>query len=776
MTYKLPSDVDRSTLEKEFDREYFIWDGRTQPKGYRGYYADFPENIKFVGYIKSLNPESVLEVGCAYGFLVKRLNDAEISTKGCDVSSFAYKMRVTNDIQIASVLELPYKDKEFDLVVTIELLEHIKPVDTEQALRELARVSKRGVFWIAYKEVDDLFQTKDITHINIQPYQWWVDKVKEICGPDYKVIYKETDWYPNPAMLPSGGSKKGLNVGSFTSMLNNSRDTVWTNIDILDLKEYAKAYSYNFIQCDAKNRLPFPDKEFDYIVVSHFLEHLTRDEALSFLNECRRVLKPLGIIRVSVPDTDLLIRKYKEGSLGYFDEINPECEKATTQLDKLHTLLFSGHKDVYDEATLQVTMSKAGFNSKRRVFNEITIPNIFDYHADLSLYVEAMPIMAVTPTNIPVINISPVSHSNRLRIALISTPYMTTPPEFYGGLERVVADIAAALAELGQDVTLFATKGSKPIGNYKVIETVEPLPDFSTGWSNFDWYELEKKMYDLYKDYLKDFDIIHGCNWFGFEYIAKMNNPSLKVCHTHHGGWNAKSKPPNIGNMNLIGISEWMSKIYAGQGFTAKYVYNGINLDDYPFSQTHGDRLAYVGRFTSFKQPHIAIEVAKRCGLGLDLVGGASEEAYFNNQVKPYCDGEQIKLHWKASHQNKVKILQNAKALLFPSRMGEPYGLVAVEAMSCGCPVLTLNDGAIPEVVKEGGIVHNVYNFTQVAGGIVMSDKPNISVVDLLASSVKDVEVINPLAIRANAERFSRKIMGEKYLQLYESIIKGNEW
>jgi len=771
LTSKLPANIPTKELEAQFDRDYFSWNGIGQAKGYRGHYADFPENIKFADYIKNLNPESVLEVGCAYGFLVKRLNDAEIPTKGCDVSSFAYKMRVTNDTQIASVLALPYKDKEFDLVVTIELLEHIKPVDIEQALKELARVSRRGVFWIAYKEVDDLFQTKDITHINIMPYQWWVDKVKEICGSEYNVVYKETDWYSTPVMIPVGGSKKGLNVGSFTSMLNNTSDTVWTNIDILNLHEYAKAYSYNFTQCDAKGRLPFPDSNFDYIVASHFLEHLDRNEGLSFLKECRRILKPLGLIRVAVPDTELLIRKYKEGSLGYFDETNPECEKAETQLDKLYTLLFSNHKDVYDEGTLKIVLEKSGFNAKRRVFNESTIPNIFDYHPDLSLYMEAMPVKEVT-----LIKTVTSACSSKLKIALISTPYMTTPPEFYGGLERVVADLAAALGELGHDVTLFATKGSKPIGNYKVIETIEPLPDFSTGWNNFDWFELEKKMYDAYKSYLKDFDIIHGHNWFCFEYIAKMSNSSLAVCHTHHGGWNVKTKPPNINYMNLIAISEWMSKVYTGQGFAARYVYNGVNLKDYPFSLDHGDRLVYVGRFTSFKQPHVAIAVAKKLGLGLDLIGGASEKDYFEKQVKPYCDGEKIKLHWKASHLDKVKLLQNAKALIFPSRMGEPYGLVAVEAMSCGCPVLTLNDGAIPEVVKEGGIVLNIYNFTSTPAGIVMSDKPNVDVTASLVESIKNIDSIKPLDCRKNAERFSRKIMGERYLELYDSIIKGKEW
>jgi len=750
---KLPLDISPKELEAQFDQAYFSWDGKGEAKGYRGIYTDFPENLKFIEHIKGLNPESVLDAGCAYGFLVKRLNDAGIPAEGFDVSTFAHKMRAIDKVRVASVLDLScYKDKQFDLVVSIELLEHIPEAYTDQALRELARVSKRGVHWIAYKEVDDLFQTKDITHINIKPYRWWVEKVQEICGPTHTVIHKETDWYPLPVIVPSGGPKRGLCVGSFTSMLLNSETTEWLNVDILDLDAYAKSYGYNFQRLDAR-KLPFPDNSYDYIIASHFIEHLTAEEGLEFLRGCHRVLKPDGILRLAVPDADWLIGM--AGELDYFDEINPECEKASTPLGKLNALLWGGHKTAYDAPTLSSVLQKAGFKPIRQSFNQSSRPDlmkqIFDYHPDLSLYMEGTPIKEEKT-----VTVGP--RKEGLRIAILSTPFLLSPPSHYGGLEVVVANLAAGLAELGQDVTLFAAKGSKPIGDYEVFETIDPVFKFSTDWSKIDWYEKEKEHYLTFKDRLKDFDIVHGHGWFGFEYLAKRDGLAPHVCHTHHGGLGFKTKPCE--KMNLIAISRFMAEVYARQLNThVHFVYNGIDLDAYPFKKERGDRLCYVGRFVPFKQPHLAIEVAKRLGMGLDLVGGAYEEPYFSQQVKPHCDGKQIVLHMEVPHEEKVRLLQNARALLFPSRMGEPFGLVAIEANSCGDPVVALRDGAIPEVVLEG------------VNGFVRDDMNG------MVEAMRRVDEIKSENCRAIVERnFSRKIMAGRYLDLYRKILAGEEW
>ena len=327
-----------------------------------------------------------------------------------------------------------------------------------------------------------------------------------------------------------------------------------------------------------------------------------------------------------------------------------------------------------------------------------------------------------------------------------------------GGLERVVYDLCCGLTELGQKVVLFAPRGSQVPPKGFLVETNEPVLKYGTDWGKVDWFEMEKKAYEVYKDKLKDFDIVHSHNWFHFPYMAKMENPSLKVCATHHGGLGFKTKPCE--KMNLIAISRFMAEVYARQLNThVHFVYNGIDLDAYPFKKEKGDRLIYVGRFVPFKQPHLAIEVAKRLGMGLDLVGGAYEEPYFSQQVKPHCDGKQIVLHMEVPHEEKVRLLQNARALLFPSRMGEPFGLVAIEANSCGDPVVALRDGAIPEVVLEG------------VNGFVRDDMNG------MVEAMRRVDEIKSENCRAIVERnFSRKIMAGRYLDLYRKILAGEEW
>ncbi|MGD0330707.1 MAG: methyltransferase domain-containing protein [Nitrososphaeria archaeon] len=379
----------RDKLEAEFGRDYFIPD-----KGRHGIYTDTPKNIKLVEYIKSLTPESVVDIGCAYGFLVKRLNSEGIKAVGVDVSKFAYMMRVTDDIQVASVLDLScFKDKQFDLAVTVELLEHILERDTDRALSEIARVSKRGVHFIDYKEVVNISRRKDVTYVNIKPYEWWVTKVRDVCGLEHIVVHKEIDWYPNPVTIPVTGQKVGLNVGSFLNMLLNTSTTRWINLDILPLEQYARNFGYNFMRVDARI-LPFPNQNIDYLVASHFLEHLDKNEAQNFLKECHRVLKKDAVMRIAVPDAKLLMELYFKKKLSYFDDILWGGE--ATEIDKLNALLLSDHKYMYDEDSLSILLERSGFKAIPAGFNRSTrmdlMSQMFDYYPDQSLYMDAIPL------------------------------------------------------------------------------------------------------------------------------------------------------------------------------------------------------------------------------------------------------------------------------------------------------------------------------------------------------------------------------------------------
>lgn len=218
---------------------------------------------------------------------------------------------------------------------------------------------------------------------------------------------------------------------------------------------------------------------------------------------------------------------------------------------------------------------------------------------------------------------------------------------------------------------------------------------------------------------------------------------------------------------NLVAISNYM-KTYSEQYFRQigynvnfEYVYNGIDLHKYSFVPNikRTNRLLYVGRFSKFKRPHIAIEVAKRTNLPIDLLGGTFvDDINYLKEIESMCNGKDIVIHKDVDHNFKIKKMQEAKALIFPSKMGEPLGLVAQEAIACGTPVIASNDGAIPEVV-----LHNKVGF--------ICDS-----VDEMVQAVNNIGKISPEDCRHRAEEFSRQIMAKNYEKLYYKIMKGEEW
>jgi len=341
-----------------------------------------------------------------------------------------------------------------------------------------------------------------------------------------------------------------------------------------------------------------------------------------------------------------------------------------------------------------------------------------------------------------------------MKIALISTPFFGVPPPGYSGLEQVVWDEACALAELGEKVVVFAPGNKNPPKGF-LCRTGEPLTDV-----NVNWLEKEMEMYQAYKDKLGDFDVVHGHGWFGCEYLYKQEHPDAKVCHTHHGHMLWRSKPPGVEKLNLIAISRHMafeySKIFQTE---VEYCYNGINLERYPFKQDKGDRLLFVGRISTAKRPDIAIEIAKRVGMKLDVVGGTfvPDRGYVEG-IRRLCEQNGFGFYPDVPHEKKIELMQNAKALLFPSMMGEPFGLVAVESMACGTPVVATKDGAIPEIVEEGKVGFTCYSL------------------DEMCEAVRKVDGVRPQDCRKHAEKFSRENMGQNYLKLYQSILRGDEW
>jgi glycosyltransferase involved in cell wall biosynthesis len=349
-----------------------------------------------------------------------------------------------------------------------------------------------------------------------------------------------------------------------------------------------------------------------------------------------------------------------------------------------------------------------------------------------------------------------------MKIALVVPPLLKTPPTGYGGLEQVVYDLGCALVDQGDDVTLFAPPGSHIDGG-KLFETIS-APERT----DVNWVQLEGEAYNKYSRDLEKFDIIHDHSWFAFPYLVKMMKPDLKLCHTHHGhlDWNPSKVPQNMGKVNLIAISDFMRGEYLAQGWTSKFVYNGIDMKKYTYSETKGDRLAFVGRISTFKQPDLAIRAAIESQTPIDIIGGSFvDKPEFLVTIKTMCDNSNglATLHLDLPHNDKVRIVQSAKACLIPSHMGEPFGLTLIEALACGTPVIALDDGAIREVVGKNGV----------AGFVCDTNEEFINTVNNIGKLEYEIYPENCLN---RAKLFSRENMAKNYKVLYEQIIKGEEW
>lgn len=218
---------------------------------------------------------------------------------------------------------------------------------------------------------------------------------------------------------------------------------------------------------------------------------------------------------------------------------------------------------------------------------------------------------------------------------------------------------------------------------------------------------------------------------------------------------------------NLVAISDFMRhytiSYFSQKGYNVdcRFVYNGIDLDFYKYDPSiqRTNRLLYVGRFSKFKGPHSAIELAKKVNLPIDLVGAAKfiDDPNYLKQIESMCDNEKIVIYKDVTNEFKLRKMQEAKCLIFPSRMNEPFGLGIIQAMATGCPVTAFDDGAIKEIItSETGFVCNS--------------------VDEMVNTISKIDTIKSVECRKRAEFFSKENMAKNKENLYRDIISGNQW
>lgn len=362
-----------------------------------------------------------------------------------------------------------------------------------------------------------------------------------------------------------------------------------------------------------------------------------------------------------------------------------------------------------------------------------------------------------------------------MRIAQIAPPWIAIPPKNYGGTENVLYHLVEKLVEYGHDVTLFAP------GDAKTSAKLVSFFPKSLSEEGIPWTMHLKAYYHLHKavERIKEerFDIVHmhlssSADMYLFPLAANLATPHLATLHSNF----PFDRDPRSGKMGdadryymewapgipTVAISE-SARVQESKIVKPNFIgviYNGISLTEYTFFNLPPENcFVWLGRFMPEKGAHLAIEAAKRAGAPLTLAGTIdrySKESmdYFQNNIKPHIDSQQISYIGPVNLKQKLKLLSKARGFLNPIEWEEPFGMVMIEAMSQGCPVITFQRGAAQEIVVDA------------QSGFLVSN------LDEMVERMARIDEIDRGAVRERVEKnFSSGTMAEHYVEMYKKII-----
>jgi glycosyltransferase involved in cell wall biosynthesis len=350
-----------------------------------------------------------------------------------------------------------------------------------------------------------------------------------------------------------------------------------------------------------------------------------------------------------------------------------------------------------------------------------------------------------------------------LRIAQLAPPFESVPPARYGGTERVVSTLTEELVRRGHDVTLFAAGDSQtsarlvPVVDEALWHYEPPYRDLAPFWA----VVLGKLLREV-----DGFDVVHShLDYFGFPLARALAGPVLTTLH-------GRLDLPELGplyreyrDIPLVSISD-AQRQPVPQANWVTTVYHGIDLDAYTFNPRPQGYLAFLGRISPDKGLDTAIRVARKAGLPLKIAARMplshthhpevrQDRDYYEQVVQPLLQGPDVELIGQVGDEQKNAFLRHATALLFPIRWPEPFGLVMIEALACGTPVLALRAGSVPEVLRDG-----------VTGFLCETE-------DQLVDAVGRVGELDRARCRAEAEwRFSATAMVDAYEQVYRQVLE----
>ena len=334
-----------------------------------------------------------------------------------------------------------------------------------------------------------------------------------------------------------------------------------------------------------------------------------------------------------------------------------------------------------------------------------------------------------------------------MRIALIASPFISVPPARYGGTELFIAQLAEGLTKRGFDVVVYTNGQSRVNAEVRWLYEQNQWPIDEELYANLK--DMNHTAWAI-RDAWNDADIIHLNNTPGLLF-SRFDGPEF-VYTIHHPQHDALSEfYSNYPQVQFVSISEFQRQ--REKMPLMRTIHHGVAMSAYRLQERKEPYLAFLGRIAPLKGTHVAIEIAQRSGIPLKIAGEIQPiyREYFETQIKPHIDGKFIEYVGEADIDAKNEVLGNAMAMLFPIQWNEPFGLVMIEAMATGTPVVALPGGSVNEVVKE-----------DVSGHVC-------DCVDTVLEKLKNLEGhFLPAGVRRYAEEnFSVEQMVQEYSKLY---------
>jgi glycosyltransferase involved in cell wall biosynthesis len=340
-----------------------------------------------------------------------------------------------------------------------------------------------------------------------------------------------------------------------------------------------------------------------------------------------------------------------------------------------------------------------------------------------------------------------------VKIAQVAPLIESVPPRLYGGTERIVSYLTEELVRLGHDVTLFASGDS--------ITSAELVPCCTRALrhdpSVHDIIPHFMLMIDKVRERAKEFDVFHfHIDVFHFPLFRSLAARTLTTLHGRQDLADLKAFYSHFGEMPLVSISNDQRKPLPQANYVAT-IHHGIPPDLHRPSFEPGSYLAFLGRISPEKRPDRAIRIARAAGIPLKIAAKVDrvDEDYFRKEILPLINGPGVEFIGEINEHEKTTFLGEAGALLFPVDWPEPFGLVMIEAMACGTPVLAFRCGSIPEVTEDG-----------VTGKVVGSEAEAIAALPAILD-------YDRRAVRQRFEdRFTSTRMAKDYVSTYRRLLK----